>query len=68
VVVSTSVGDQTTDLAYDASCTSPNAWHYDSTTDPTEVVLCPATCARLQDAQNSTLKVGFTCNPVIVVR
>lgn len=68
LVVSTTTGGATANLTYDASCAKDGAWHYDSASEPSEVVLCPETCARLQDAEAATLEVGFTCDPVIVVR
>ncbi|HWP06925.1 MAG TPA: vWA domain-containing protein [Polyangiaceae bacterium] len=73
VVVSTTEGDETTDLTYDEECKANGAWHYDSTDKPTQVILCPDTCTELQDAQlksasKAKVQVGFTCQPVIVIR
>lgn len=65
VVVSTTSGTTTTDLTYDASCAVAGAWHYDDVDAPTEVVLCPATCAQVQADAQAALSVGFTCQPVI---
>lgn len=65
VIVSTTSGATTTELEYDASCGGDAAWHYDSVDAPTEVILCPATCARVQADAQAELSVGFTCQPVI---
>ena len=71
--MSTTEGDETTDLTYDEECKANGAWHYDSTDKPTQVILCPDTCTELQDAQlksasKAKVQVGFTCQPVIVIR
>lgn len=65
VTVSTGSGADETPLTYDASCATDGAWHYDDLDKPTEVVLCPATCARVQADSKAELHVGFTCQPVI---
>jgi len=65
VVVSTTSGTTTTELTYDASCAAAGAWHYDDVDAPTEVVLCPTTCATVQSDVQAALSVGFTCQPVI---
>jgi hypothetical protein len=73
VVVSVTEGDETKDLTYDEECQADGAWHYDSTDKPTEVILCPDTCTGLRDSQleaasDAKIQVGFTCQPVIVIR
>lgn len=68
VLVSRTEGDATTKLEYDQECQSADAWRYDSTTQPKEVVLCPSACTRLHDAKDAKLRVGFTCEQVITVR
>jgi len=68
VVVSATEGDETTDLTYDEDCKEDGAWHYDSPTTPSEVVLCPTTCTRLQNASEAKLQVGFTCQPAFTIR
>jgi hypothetical protein len=65
VVVSYSSGSATTDFVYDAECAGQNGWHYDDLAAPTEVVLCPTTCATVKGDPNAKLGVGFTCEPVI---
>jgi len=65
VTVSAGHGADEMELTYDASCATSDAWHYDDLAKPGEVVLCPATCARLQAQPNPELHVGFTCQPVI---
>lgn len=54
-------------LAYDATCASPNSWHYDDPTTPTRVVLCPSTCSTVQADAKAVLNVGFACEEVITV-
>jgi hypothetical protein len=56
-----------TPLRYDAACTAPNAWHYDSVTSPTQIVLCDSTCHVVQSAVDPRLAVEFTCNSLILL-
>jgi hypothetical protein len=45
-------------------CAELTAWYYNDTTPPTEVLLCPATCARI--AVGGTLNVAFGCASLVV--
>jgi hypothetical protein len=52
-------------LTYDPDCALPGAWHYDDLDQPTQVILCPSTCATVEGDSSAELSVGFTCEPVI---
>ena len=69
VVVSYQSGAARTELVYDESCTAAGAWHYDDLAQPSQVILCPATCSAVQAGHEAELgaqlEVGFTCEPVI---
>lgn len=65
VAVSYTSAGASTALRYDDACTDARSWHYDDVAAPTEVVLCPDTCAVVQAAPGAELGVAFTCEPVI---
>lgn len=65
VAVSYSSAGTRIELGYDESCAGDASWHYDDLAAPSEVVLCPATCAAVQAAPEAALDVAFTCQPVI---
>jgi len=65
VAVSYQSGAAQTLLHYDQGCADAASWHYDDVDAPTEVVLCPDTCAQVQAAPEAKLSVDFTCEPVI---
>jgi hypothetical protein len=43
----TASGETQKTLTYSANCGDANGWHYDSTSNPTKIVLCPGTCNML---------------------
>lgn len=47
-------------LAYSADCTNANGWHYDSTSAPTEVVMCASSCNTLK-AGAGKVDIVFGC-------
>jgi len=49
-----------------AACDDRGGWHYDDEADPTEVILCPATCERVQPSEGvtRTVDVQFGCQTV----
>ncbi|MGC4087530.1 MAG: vWA domain-containing protein [Polyangiaceae bacterium] len=57
----------TTQLQYDAACSASDAWHYDDANNPTRVVLCANTCAKIQADSSAKLSVEFACEDVIQV-
>jgi hypothetical protein len=65
VLVNYTSGKTKTQLTYDAACTGDDGWHYDDVAAPTQVVLCPSTCATVQADTKASLAVGFTCQPVL---
>ena len=52
---------QPTSLKYGTECTGDTAWHYDSTTKPTKILLCDATCAAVKADPVGKLDVVFGC-------
>ncbi len=50
-----------------ADCADQQGWHYDDETNPTRVVACPATCTRIQAAQNANVDILFGCETVLIV-
>jgi hypothetical protein len=56
-----------TKAASAADCADLNAWHYDDEANPARVVACPATCSRMQAAQNANVDILFGCETVLVV-
>jgi hypothetical protein len=51
-----------------AACGSAGGWYYDDDANPTEVILCPATCATAQSALSSggRVSIAFGCATIIV--
>jgi hypothetical protein len=45
----TPAGEASTTLPYSKDCANTGGWHYDDTTAPTEIVMCPRACNTLQD-------------------
>ncbi|WP_437282322.1 vWA domain-containing protein [Sorangium sp. So ce375] len=66
-VLYTSGPNATTELAYDQSCATEDAWRYDEPASPTQIVLCESSCGVIQADVAATLRVDFTCEPVIEV-
>jgi hypothetical protein len=50
-----------------AKCDAKGGWHYDNETAPTKVLVCPATCDRMQAAKEAQVNVLFGCDTVPVV-
>jgi hypothetical protein len=48
-------------------CGDQNGWHYDDEAIPTRVVACPATCTRIQAAQNAAVQIQFGCETIHIV-
>ena len=65
VLYSTGPGAAATTLKYDQACAGANAWRYNNTTTPTEIVLCPSTCTTVQANPNAVINVEFTCTDVV---
>ncbi len=53
-------------VAYDESCATPNAWHYDDPASPKTIVLCEGTCKTVQSDTAAGLHVEFGCDTVVV--
>ncbi len=50
-----------TSLTYDRDCPGGRGWFYDDASHPTEVELCPATCADLQGDAARRVTFAFGC-------
>ena len=50
-----------------ADCGDQQGWHYDDEASPQRVVACPATCSRMQAAQNASVDILFGCETVLIV-
>jgi hypothetical protein len=48
-------------LAYDPSCVTEDAWHYDDATRPSTIVLCNESCGLAQREASARLSVEFGC-------
>ena len=54
-------------LAPDAAgCADKEGWYYDDENAPDKVVACPATCTRIQAAQNAQVDLLFGCETIII--
>jgi hypothetical protein len=53
-------GAQTT-LAYSADCSDPNGWHYDSTSNPTQIIMCSSICNTLTADKGGKVDIIFGC-------
>jgi hypothetical protein len=50
-----------------SGCGDQDGWHYDDEAIPTKVVACPATCTRIQAAQNATVQLQFGCETIHII-
>jgi von Willebrand factor type A domain len=57
----TAPGGTSTTLPYSADCANPNGWHYDSTTNPKEVILCSGSCDTAKAAVGAKVDIIFGC-------
>jgi hypothetical protein len=50
----------------EAGCTATGGWYYDDPEEPTEVILCPATCDRVQESSGTVrnVDVQFGCETI----
>lgn len=60
VNVSVTAGGTSTELTYDATCAGAG-WRYDDALEPTQIVLCPATCDAAKGDPSSKIDVAFGC-------
>lgn len=49
-----------------ADCAANGGWYYDDNTNPTQVLVCPSTCAAIQSDPNAKVDVLFGCQTVNV--
>lgn len=67
VFVDVGAGQERVGYSRDAAgCGAGGGWYYDDDAAPTQVILCPATCDRLQSASGTTrsVDVQFGCNTI----
>jgi hypothetical protein len=66
VNVNYTTGGATKTLGYSADCSNPGGWHYDSTTAPTKIIMCPTVCNTLQnDASGGKIDIIFGCSTAV---
>jgi hypothetical protein len=53
-------GAQTT-LTYNADCSDANGWHYDSTSAPSKIIMCPTICNTLKADKGGKIDIIFGC-------
>jgi uncharacterized protein YegL len=66
VNVNYTTGGATTTLGYSADCSNAGGWHYDSTTAPTKIIMCPTVCKTLQnDTSGGKVDIVFGCSTAV---
>ena len=66
VNVNYTTGGATTTLGYSADCSNAGGWHYDSTTTPTKIIMCPSICTTLQnDTAGGKVDIVFGCSTAV---
>lgn len=63
-VLFTESGGATSIIAQDAACAG-EGWHYDDAKNPTEIILCPASCALAKDAGTGKIQILLGCKTKI---
>jgi Mg-chelatase subunit ChlD len=58
----TPAGGATQTLPYSADCSKANGWHYDNAANPSQIVMCAASCSTLQsDTSGGKVDIVFGC-------
>jgi von Willebrand factor type A domain len=52
-------------LNYSGDCSDANGWHYDSTTAPTQIVMCPSLCTTLKGDPGGKIDIIFGCSTTV---
>jgi Mg-chelatase subunit ChlD len=66
VNVNYTTGGAATTLGYSADCSNASGWHYDSTTTPTKIIMCPTICSTLQnDTSGGKVDIVFGCSTAV---
>jgi uncharacterized protein YegL len=66
VNVNYTTGGMTNTLGYSADCSNASGWHYDSTTTPTKIIMCPTICTSLQnDTSGGKIDIVFGCSTAV---
>ena len=66
VNVNYTTGGATSTLGYSADCSNAKGWHYDSTTTPTKIIMCPTICSTLQnDTSGGKVDIVFGCSTAV---
>ncbi|MEJ7735487.1 MAG: hypothetical protein WKG00_40660 [Polyangiaceae bacterium] len=50
-----------------AACDAQGGWYYDDPVNPTQIILCPATCTVVQSDPDAKVEVLFGCETEIIV-
>jgi hypothetical protein len=63
----TALGVPTTipNVADQSACTASGGWYYNPPTNPTQVVLCQATCEIVQSSDEAEVAVKFGCSTIV---
>ena len=66
VNVTYTTGGATKTLGYSPDCSNAGGWHYDSTTAPTKIIMCPSICTTLQnDTGGGKIDIIFGCSTAV---
>jgi hypothetical protein len=65
-VLYTPTGGPQVALARDPECATGKGWRYDDPLNPTQVVLCPETCATIQKDPGAALDILFGCGTKVL--
>lgn len=66
VNVNYTTGGATKTLGYSPDCSNAGGWHYDSTTAPTKIIMCPSICTTLQnDTSGGKIDIIFGCSTAV---
>jgi hypothetical protein len=52
-------------LTYSADCADPNGWHYDSTSAPSKISMCPTICDALKADVGGKVDIIFGCTTTV---
>jgi hypothetical protein len=58
-------GQPQTTLTYSADCSDANGWHYDSTSAPSKIEMCPTICNTLKADKGGKIDIIFGCTTTV---
>ncbi len=62
---SAGAGDTISRVNSASSCSTNGGWYYDSPSDPSQIILCPATCDLLAADEDGDVEIQFGCATVV---